>query len=237
MTACRHPHAGLFSGAALKVAATGIGLAGYAWGSHQVASGVWQGLVAALLTLLPFALPAGLLAWHSRWRGLALTACLVACLAFLAGWSQFAPHANLVFLLQGIGINLFLGTMFGRTLTAGQQPLCTTFARLTHPAPGIRVLRYTRQVTWAWTLYFFSYAIVSAGLFLFAPVTVWSAFSNLLSGPLLGLMFAGEYLIRQVVLPATERAGFTDAIRAYQRYRQGLAQPQPDQAVRCPQRP
>lgn len=202
------------------MAATVTGLAAYAWGAHQVASGIWQGLLAAVLTLLPFALPALVLAWHSHWRKSALVVCLAAIWLFLTVWPQFAHHANIVFLLQGVGINLLLGIMFGRTLTAGQQPLCTTFASLTHPAPSARLLCYTRQVTWAWTLYFFISILVSVGLFLLAPQTVWSAFNNLLSAPLLGLMFVGEYLIRCRVLPANERSGFTDAIRAYHRYRQ-----------------
>lgn len=44
---------------------------------------------------------------------------------------------------------------------------------------------------------------------------VWSVFANLLSTPLLMLMFAGEYAVRWFVLPAADRAGPLEAIRAY----------------------
>jgi uncharacterized membrane protein len=76
-------------------------------------------------------------------------------------------------------------------------------------------LRYTRQVTIAWTAFFGATAAVSTTLFLFAPPTVWSIFANLLTIPLLGLMFAAEYLVRHRVLPPAECAGIADSVRGY----------------------
>jgi uncharacterized membrane protein len=84
-----------------------------------------------------------------------------------------------------------------------------------HDALSPMLVRYTRSVTWAWTLYFGGIAGLSLLLFWLAPVDVWSWFAYLLGIPLLVLMFVGEYAVRWYVLPAADRAGPFDAIRAY----------------------
>ena len=49
----------------------------------------------------------------------------------------------------------------------------------------------------------------------FAPIAVWSVFANLLTWPLVGLMFLAEYLVRCRVLPPEDRGGIFAAIGAY----------------------
>jgi uncharacterized membrane protein len=79
------------------------------------------------------------------------------------------------------------------------------------------LIRYTRSVTWAWTIYFGMTSALSLLLFRLAPIAVWSTFANLLGPVLLVLMFAAEYGVRFLVLPASDRAGPLEAIRAYRR--------------------
>jgi uncharacterized membrane protein len=52
-------------------------------------------------------------------------------------------------------------------------------------------------------------------LFVLAPTAVWSVFANLLGGPLIGLMFVGEFVLRRFALPHESRATMADAIRAW----------------------
>ena len=46
-----------------------------------------------------------------------------------------------------------------------------------------KVVRYTRQVTVAWCVFFATQLVVSAALLLAAPAGTWSAFVSLLSRP------------------------------------------------------
>jgi uncharacterized membrane protein len=76
------------------------------------------------------------------------------------------------------------------------------------------LLRYTRQVTAAWTLFFFGSAVISAGLFFFAPIEAWSVFANILSLPLIGIMFLVENEVRKRTLPKSDQVGLIGTIRA-----------------------
>jgi uncharacterized membrane protein len=74
---------------------------------------------------------------------------------------------------------------------------------------------YTRQVTIAWTLFFGAMALASTLLFFLAPLATWSVFANLLTLPLVALMFIGEYWVRRWVLPEMRHMRILDAVRAF----------------------
>jgi uncharacterized membrane protein len=103
--------------------------------------------------------------------------------------------------------------------------MCTDLARLVHGELSPALTRYTRQVTVAWTLFFALVAGTSVLLFAFAPIAVWSTFANLLTPPLVALMFAGEYAVRVRVLPPEDRSNVLDAVRAYWRNTAPTAHP------------
>lgn len=131
-------------------------------------------------------------------------------------WPSLRQNVTLLFYLQHLGTNLALGLLFGRTLFGGQEALVTRFARLAHQgAVSDAKRRYTRQVTVAWTAFFVASAAVSTLLYWLAPPSAWSVFANLLSTPLIVLMFAGEHLVRNRVLPPEDHAGIADSIRGY----------------------
>lgn len=119
-----------------------------------------------------------------------------------------APHA---------AINLFLLWLFGRTLLPGRDPLIALVARRVHGvvalAPEIEV--YTRRVTLAWCCFFAAQILVSGLLFAFVPLEIWSLFVNVLSFPLIALMFAGEYFYRVAHYPDHPRASIARALRAF----------------------
>lgn len=97
------------------------------------------------------------------------------------------PHA---------AINLFLLWFFGRTLIHDREALITGFARRAHGTLPPYIESYTRQVTVAWCVFFAAQVLLSAVLFLAAPVDTWSLYVNILSFPLIVLMFVAEYLFR-----------------------------------------
>ena len=131
-------------------------------------------------------------------------------------WAGLRQNVALVYFIQNLGTNLALGALFGRSLLAGRRPLVTQFALFAHNGvitPSVE--RYTRQVTTAWTAFFLGNASVSAMLFWFASQATWSVFANLLTLPLVLLMFAVELIFRHRVLPPADRTGIVDTIRGY----------------------
>ena len=188
---------------------------GYSVLSHFAAASAVPDLFDAAVAIAPLAGLALAMAWRSTRRTLMLTLCLAACalLFGVSGW--LVTHYNWIFLLQHAGMYALLCIAFGRTLQAGQTPMISRLARTVHGELSPALVRYTRSVTLAWTCYFGGIAALSLLLFWLAPVQVWSVFANLLGMPLLVLMFAGEYAVRWLVLPAADRAGPIEAIRAY----------------------
>jgi uncharacterized membrane protein len=81
--------------------------------------------------------------------------------------------------------------------------------------PTPRNLRYTRQVTWAWTIYFLATVALSTLLFFFGSGEAWSIFANVLGMPLTVAMFVIEFAIRHRVLPPEERGTLRDGWRAW----------------------
>jgi len=149
-----------------------------------------------------------------RWWLFAGGAALLALLA--AHWETLRHSAGFLYYLQHAGSNLVLAVLFGRSLAGPGESLVTRFARFAHhgvlsPAQS----RYTRQVTIAWTAFFATNAVLSTALYLFAATTVWSIFANLLAMPLVGLMFAAEFLVRHRVLPPADRTSVADTVRGY----------------------
>ena len=110
---------------------------------------------------------------------------------------------------------LFLLWCFGRTLVPGADSMVTRIARRVHGVLPPDVERFTRSMTIVWCVFFTAQLTVSAALFAFAPLEVWSAFVNLLNLPLLGFMFAGQWIYRNVRHPDFPRATTWQAIEAF----------------------
>jgi len=194
------------------IAAFGLG---YSVLAHLAAANPSPDLLGAAVAIAPLILLALVLAWRSPQRSGMLLLCLggSAVLYALGGW--LVQHYNWVFLLQHAGMQALLGLAFGRTLRPDHVPMVSRFAAIVHGHLSPALARYTRNVTWAWTLYFSTMATLSLLLFWLAPIAVWSAFANLLNLPLLILMFVAEYAARLYLLEPCDRAGPLEAIRAY----------------------
>lgn len=85
---------------------------------------------------------------------------------------------------------------FALTLRPGREPLITGMARRMHGPLSSEMLRYTKGVTAAWTVFFAAQLGLSVALFCTAPLVVWSFFVNILDIPLVVAMFCVEYVVR-----------------------------------------
>mgnify|MGYP000867399708 CR=1 FL=1 len=191
--------------------------AAWAVAAHFGSAGGGHPDINAALGVLPLIFVVSLLLWrwHSLWLRLGGLFAGLLLLAWL--WPRLRENVALLYYLQHLGTHVALGVVFGRTLFGPGEALITRIARTVfRDGLSPRKIRYTRQVTVAWTVFFFANATLSTLLFLFAPAEVWSIHANLLTGPLIGLMFLGEHLVRLRVLPPEERPSFMTAIRAYQ---------------------
>ena len=188
---------------------------GYAVLAHLAAASTAPDLLDALVAVIPLLGLAFVMAWRAVQRKVMLALWLAACAALFGMGNWLVDHSPWVFLFQHAGMYALLCGAFGRTLQPGRVPIITNLAGIVHGSLSPALTRYTRSVTWAWTLFFGVTAGLSLLLFWLSPIALWSAFANLLGGPLLVLMFVGEYAVRCYVLPAADRAGPLEAIRAY----------------------
>ncbi|MFC7408792.1 hypothetical protein ACFQPB_07960 [Hydrogenophaga atypica] len=174
----------------------------------------------AVLALVPItsALAVGLSRLPHRWLGALLG---MGVIGLLVGfWPHLKGQVALLYYLEHLGVYLLMAHVFGRSLRGPGESLVTRMARSVHggvlsPAQ----LVYTRRVTGAWCVFFVGMAVMSTLLFVLAPVVVWSTFANLLGGPLIVLMFVGEYFWRRHALPDDKPSTMADAVRAWKAQR------------------
>jgi uncharacterized membrane protein len=174
-----------------------------------------SGRAGALLALAPMAAAALVLGWRSRRRLPAMILALAACVAALLALPLLQRHTGTIYWLEHAGSQSLLCIAFARSLAPGRESMCTMFARIVHGTLEPAMERYTRQVTFAWSLFFGSMALVSTVLFFGAPIRVWSAYANFLTAPLIALMFVAEYAVRRRVLPGIEHAGIVAGMQAF----------------------
>ena len=93
-------------------------------------------------------------------------------------------------------INALLLTVFGISLIHG-PPFIERVARLREPHLPPAAVRYTRMVTWVWTVFFGLSGSTSAALTLWGSLAWWTLYNGLVSYLLVGLLFSVEWLFRQ----------------------------------------
>jgi len=194
------------------------GLAGYALLSHLATSAdgseAFPGF-RVLLALGPLWFFVVIAAWRASYRWLWIAVVLMVTAAGARYLDVLAHNVSWLYFLQHAGTNALLALFFGKTLLRTHTPLCTRFYVVVHGTLTPYAAGYTRAVTLAWTIFFGVMCGTSVVLFTFASVEAWSVLANLLTGPLVGLMFAAEYLVRQRRAALLPPAGIMDGIRAY----------------------
>jgi uncharacterized membrane protein len=167
------------------------------------------------LALAPMVTLGLVLLW--RWSGALMALLTAAATAFLLRtfWPLLAQSFSVVYLIQQAGFYSIMAATFGRSLRKGRVPLCTELADRVHGPLSALELRYTRNVTLAWVIFFLLNLVVTFVLYKFAPLRIWSFFVNFCSLPLILLMFVAEYLVRRRVLPQVPRSGLMATLRVY----------------------
>lgn len=129
-------------------------------------------------------------------------------------------HRQVLAAVPSIALNLMLAGVFAATLRPGKVPLIVRVAELDAGAVPADFARYLRGLTQAWAVFFAGLACVSLLLMLYAPFEWWSLFVNVLTWPLIGVMFAGEWVVRRLVfkqLPPHTPLYILVRVLAYQR--------------------
>ncbi len=183
---------------AISLPLSGLLLGAQAAGLSGMAAVVAAALIGAMAAPTP------------RATGIAATA-LAAGGAMAAGLHLPGATAALLGALPLAG-NLLLAWHFGATLRPGREPLITRYTRAEQGfvAPGMG--RYTRRLTWLWTLFFVAFAAVNlltlAGI---GPAPGPSAVANVL---LSLLFFLAEHPVRRALFPGVGPATPLSTLRA-----------------------
>jgi uncharacterized membrane protein len=202
-------------GRRLQLAAVVVFFIAYSVLSHYSNLNPQAQTLGAGLALGPMLIVGFVLIW--RLSGAVLAVLTAAAAAFLLQryWPLLTQNFPVVYLIQQCGFYAIMAFTFGRSLRSGRVPLCTQFADQLHGPLSPLELRYTRNVTVAWVIFFLLNVAVTVLLFDFASLRTWSLFVNFLSLPLILLMFVAEYAVRRRVLPKVQRNGLIATLRVY----------------------
>jgi uncharacterized membrane protein len=199
----------------LQLAAVVVAIIAYSGLSHYSNSHAQARDLATGLALAPMLALGAVLAWRWLRPALVVLAALVTAFLLFKFWPGLTRNFSLLYFVQQFGFYTLMALSFGTTLIAPRVPLCTMLADKVHGPLTPQELRYTRQVTVAWSLFFMVNMLATVLLFEFAPLNVWSIFVNFASLPLLALMFLSEYLVRRQVLPQVHSGGIIATLRVY----------------------
>ena len=205
---------------AVRWSVIAAGVIAYPVLAHYSAASAAAAKVPSLGVAVSLTPPLAILAWLT-WRSTGLLGMLLLCagmsLVLWGSWEALERNFGWVYFIQHAGTNVLLAALFGVSLTRGRESLCTRLAEAVRGSLDSEVVRYTRKVTWAWTLFFLGMSLVSAVLFLFGTIEAWSVFANFLSLPLVLLMFVAEHLVRLHTLPHLEQHSIMESILAFRR--------------------
>lgn len=118
----------------------------------------------------------------------------IAALLLLAVWIEDRRFV----LLLPVLINLALLGGFAATLRSGAVPMIERFARMQVDDLSRAEVVYCRRVTVLWVSFFGFNVVLISALALLAPLAWWTLYSGFVVYLLMGLLFAGEYLVRKV---------------------------------------
>jgi uncharacterized membrane protein len=98
--------------------------------------------------------------------------------------------------LYPVVVSLGLLATFGFSL-ARPPSFAERIARIREPDLPPQAVAYTRRVTQAWCVYFIVNASIAGGIALWGSDRAWALYSGGIAYVAAGLLFAGEFLLRQ----------------------------------------
>lgn len=154
------------------------------WLGHGQLEPRWLALL--LLLAAAIRLPAFKMSRSARWSAagaLALAACAI--------WA----NALLPLKLYPVLVNAAFLVAFAYSL-AVPPTMVERFARMAEPDLPASGVAYTRRVTQVWCGFFVVNGAIALGTALWASEATWSLYTGVIAYVLMGVLFAGEYLVR-----------------------------------------
>lgn len=138
---------------------------------------------------------------------------MVACIVGVY-LNQQGFNSKLIVFVPPILIPLTLAYLFGKTLLRDQTPFITLIAeKIRGSKLGEKELRYTRNVTLMWFVFFIINVIEDIALVLYADIAIWSYITNFLNYLIIAALFIIEYVVRRIVLSDLKHPSFMGFIR------------------------
>jgi uncharacterized membrane protein len=118
----------------------------------------------------------------------------LAGIALCVASSMLKAHQLLLF--YPVVVNAVMLAVFGGSLWSA-MPLVERLARLTEPNLPPAGVRYTRQVTRIWCLFFIVNGLIALLTALQGDMRLWTAWNGVIAYLLMGSLMAGEWLVRR----------------------------------------
>jgi uncharacterized membrane protein len=112
-------------------------------------------------------------------------------LFILAVWS----NVLLPLKLYPVLVNAALLGVFAYSLISPPS-MIERFARIREPNLPTRAISYARRVTQVWCMFFAANGVIALMTALWASSATWTLYNGLIAYLMMGLLFAGEYVVR-----------------------------------------
>ncbi|HEN4997138.1 TPA: hypothetical protein U6I48_002641 [Klebsiella aerogenes] len=106
-------------------------------------------------------------------------------------------HQLLLFypvVVSGVMLAVFGGSLWS------SMPVVERLARLRDPVLPEQAVRYTRRVTQIWCAFFIGNGGIALVTALYGDMSLWTVWNGMISYLLMGMLMAGEWLVRQRVI-------------------------------------
>lgn len=111
-------------------------------------------------------------------------------------------RVNHLLLYYPVVVSLLLLIVFGYSLY-NPPSIVEQLARLTEPDLPIQAVHYTKRVTQVWCIFFILNAIIATITCIIDNLAYWTLYNGLISYIVIGLLMAGEWLVRKKVRKAS----------------------------------
>lgn len=117
-------------------------------------------------------------------------------IVLLATLSASLNNATFILFTPAL-VNVSLLVTFAVTLRKNATPLIERFARMQHEDLSDGEVRWCRNLTMVWCGFFVANGLAIVALALAAPISWWALYTGALSYGLVGILGAGEYILRK----------------------------------------
>lgn len=164
---------------------------------------IWFGLAHnSLPWLLPLMAPLLFLRFRQTRRQsgpLSVVTQIVAVAGMTLCIASYLLKTHQLLLFYPVVVSGVMLAVFGGSLWSS-MPVVERLARLRDPVLPERTVRYTRRVTQIWCAFFIGNGGIALVTALYGDMSLWTAWNGMISYLLMGMLMAGEWLVRQRVI-------------------------------------